>query len=258
MTHEHLFADWLKQYIPRELTEHRARTAFVGLHRDEISTKRHTGDPHSQRLRCVCRECNNGWMSELQQAAKPCLVPMLEGKPIALHRRAQTVLAAWIAMTVMVAEHRNLELVAVPQSDRTYLLENLRPPSHWRIWIGRHKRIDAAMFTHNVLSFANPGEKIQISARPTDREPNTQTTTICLGKYLIIHVMSSVPAWNIVRRWKLPAPRDGASAVLQIWPIRPGPVKWPPAVSLTDIAIDLLANEFIDKATDLVRQTAQS
>jgi hypothetical protein len=50
-------------------------------------------------------------MSELQEDAKPFLVPMLKGERITLHRRAQTILASWIGMTVIVAEHVDQENV---------------------------------------------------------------------------------------------------------------------------------------------------
>lgn len=64
-----------------------------------------SGEPQSGRLRVVCASCNNGWMSDLQQEAKPHLLPLIKGETYLLHRNAQKTLAAWIAMFAMVAEH---------------------------------------------------------------------------------------------------------------------------------------------------------
>lgn len=111
LTKEHMWADWLRAYIPRAATEHHTQSKVVYLEKDETSLHRRTGDPHSRRIRCVCLSCNNGWMSELQEDAKPFLVPMLKGERITLHRRAQTILASWIGMTVIVAEHVDQENV---------------------------------------------------------------------------------------------------------------------------------------------------
>src|SRR5256884_280586 len=70
----------------------------------EIKITKKAGDPQSGRIRCVCAPCNNGWMSVRQSETKPILIPLLRGESFSLHRRAQTTLAAWIAMFTMVAE----------------------------------------------------------------------------------------------------------------------------------------------------------
>lgn len=65
-------------------------------------TSRHVaGDPKSLRVKCVCVECNTGWMKRIQDAAKPIVVPLLQGDAIALTEAQQKILASWIAMAVM-------------------------------------------------------------------------------------------------------------------------------------------------------------
>jgi hypothetical protein len=82
-------------------------------------------------------------MSQLQERAKPYLVPMLRGDSIELHRNGQTAIAAWVAMMVMVAENMYPEtsMVAVSAKDRRWLYSKYQPPSsRWRVWIGQHAR----------------------------------------------------------------------------------------------------------------------
>jgi hypothetical protein len=143
LTREHMWADWLRDYIPRERIEH--YTAFKTFVPDkaEQTLKRRTGDPHSTRIKCVCRKCNNEWMGKLQENAKPYLVPMLEGKNISLFRNGQNAIAAWATMMVMVSEYleKDQGMVAIPSADRHWLYKQHRPPSsRWRIWIGQHRR----------------------------------------------------------------------------------------------------------------------
>jgi hypothetical protein len=252
LSHEHIWPDWLRNYIPRTMNEHRTMSAEVYLYKEETSLQRRTGDPHSRRIYCVCGSCNSGWMSRLQEQARPFLVPMLTGEKTSFHRRGQTTLASWIAMTIMVAEHVDRKMVGIPSSDRVWLREHQKVPSHWRIWIGRHHREQHPMFTHRVLPFA-PKEKNEGLPRPFSSNPNTQTSTICLGEHLLIHVMSSIVARGIIRRWKLPAAVN--AGLIQIWPIKNSPVFWPPETVLADAGIDFMADDFFKKAAAVARDT---
>jgi hypothetical protein len=255
LTKEHMWADWLRNYIPRERQEHRVGSTNISLaqHEDSVQDRieRRSGDPHSRRIRCVCRECNNGWMSQLQEAAKPFLVPMLTGQKVALYESGKTTLASWAAMFVMVAEQVDQTKVAISAVERQWLREKRRPSSYWRIWIGQHRREAHPLFVHNVLPFASK-EEVERPPRGPVAETNTQTSTICLGQHLLIHVMSSQIAWSIIRRWKLPAQIEPVMS--QIWPVRAGAVKWPPPAALTDDDIHLLAQQFFTVATNLARE----
>jgi hypothetical protein len=256
VTKEHMWADWLRNFIPRELAGHATSFEKIHLRRSEKEFHRRTGDPHSRRIKCVCRPCNNEWMSELQEKAKPYLIPMLSGHEIKLRRNGQTAVASWVTMMVMVAEHLNAESVAIGPSERRRFKDNHMPPSHWRIWIGRHEAASHPLFTHNILSFATE-EEIKRLGIEGAIPANTQTSTILLGKHLLIHVMSSPVARSIIRRWRLPIAL--APSLTQIWPVVSGQVIWPPRDGiLLDSAIDLLAQEFASKAGLLAQEIAFS
>lgn len=159
LSKEHIFADWLRDYIPRQMLEHKTRKAHVHpLKGTQASVERRTGDPHSRRIRCVCQTCNNEWMSRLQEQARPFLVPMLIGETTSLHRRSQTTLAAWITVMVMVSEFVDRDMVAVSQAERAFVHERQKAPNHWRIWIGAHerKKFPFIRTTSNSSSKRNP------------------------------------------------------------------------------------------------------
>ena len=49
-----------------------------------------------------CSTCNNGWMSDLERATKPILVPLINGEASSLTAGDQVTIALWLAKTAMV------------------------------------------------------------------------------------------------------------------------------------------------------------
>jgi hypothetical protein len=61
--------------------------------------------PFSMTVKEFCRPCNNGWMSQLENAAKPHLLPLVSGSDCRLSPAAQRVLAAWCFKTACVYDY---------------------------------------------------------------------------------------------------------------------------------------------------------
>jgi hypothetical protein len=57
------------------------------------------------KARLVCRTCNNGWMSRLENNVRPVLTPMLQGGSALLRRRERHRLALWGVKMSMLVEH---------------------------------------------------------------------------------------------------------------------------------------------------------
>ncbi len=252
LTKEHIWADWLRAYIPRIMLQHRIRSTLVFPDRFEESLKRQTGDPHSRRVRRVCGSCNNGWMSSLQVKARRFLVPMLKGDDTSFYKNGQTSLAAWVAMSVMVAEFLEPDKVAITAEERAWFMKNHRTPSHWRIWIGRYERsYSVCRWFHRVVPLAK-NESEGLTDDFSVPIPNTQTSTILLGEYLVIHVMSSPIGRGIVKRWShLP---HIAPMMRQIWPVRDRVVGWPPPGVLSDADVEAMAEHFFSASDTVVRR----
>lgn len=249
-----MYADWLRAYIPRSLTHHTIESTTTRLRAVDVKTQRRPGDPHSRRIRCVCGDCNSGWMSRLQEEVRPYLVPLLIGDSTKLRTRGQTKLAAWAAMTAMSGEFLEKESVAVSARDRKLLRQNGQPPEHWRIWIGQHQRKSHPLWSHNAIALTK--EKIE---RPTEIVPgghNTQSTTICLGKHLVVHIISSQVGRRLIRKWRFRS--DVEAKLEQIWPVRRLVISWPPPSPLLDDDIHYIANQLHDNASTLIRKMAEA
>jgi hypothetical protein len=94
------------------------------------------GDFRSRKLRVVCQACNNGWMSDVQNKAKPILIPFLTGEWPQLTYAQQVVLATWAIVFNMVYERGGPpENYAISQEDRDHVRNHQTPPSNWHVAI---------------------------------------------------------------------------------------------------------------------------
>jgi hypothetical protein len=252
LTKEHLYASWLRPYILSRVDRHGINFDVVSPGSASHKIEMRSGDTHARKIRRVCgggkSRCNNGWMSQLQEETKPILLPLITGQKATLSRKDQKALSAWAAMTAMTGEFLgdNEEFVAVPQTQRDYLRIKKRPPRGWRIWIGRYSwTVGVERWTHHVMCLAENGYR----GPPGDisRPPNTQTTTICVGDELFIHIMSSSvdSGQSLVSRWNFPP--SIAPAFLQIFPAAAEKIIWPPPRTITPVELKYVANTFFER-----------
>lgn len=250
LTREHAFADWLRPYLRSAQPEH-----YFGDH-DVLpsggtasSIKKWSGDPHSRRLRVVCRTCNEGWMSKLQQAAKPYLLPLVEGRSCVLGETAQSILAAWGAMSVMVSEHfARPSKRAISKEERQHLWLHGTPPETFKIWIGHYARLYwRGRWFYTSAGIADSEAELTKSSTDGMPIPNTQTTTYIIGQ-LYFHVLSS-PVTVLVKNTEL-----DPQYFVRIFPPGRGNsmVAWPPP-SLSDSAAYAVAHAIFSELDRISR-----
>ena len=105
---EHSWPDWMGKHFPRgdhdksvvhwePIETHRSRLpAAVIFHGHPVTTK----------IKAVCKRCNNGWMSVLEQDAISFTESMLFGRRILMDAVAQKTLARCVTLKMMVWEQR--------------------------------------------------------------------------------------------------------------------------------------------------------
>lgn len=144
LTKEHIWADWLKKYIPKDMPNYTAHRQMLwrGGRKTDRQVRLVGGDIRSMRVKCVCNSkthakstprregCNDGRMGKLQEAAKPIVIPLIEGKSIALTARSQQILAGWIAIDLLFAQRHMIRrylvstLSKLSATDRGMLTSN--------------------------------------------------------------------------------------------------------------------------------------
>jgi hypothetical protein len=97
----------------------------------------------------VCRECNNGWMSRLEDRCKPLIVHMSAGTPITLTRDDAVALATWAAKTTMMLDYAGARPSPYYKvSECAYLKNYLTPPPGTTIWLASVSRCSYEVYSN--------------------------------------------------------------------------------------------------------------
>lgn len=107
--------------------------------------RRYSKDAYSVTVGVVCERCNNGWMSALEERAKPYLETMLRGRGRELHEGGLRTLAAWALKTSMMVEHMHgAKRHIIPRDEYAQLYEDGEPSERVRIWMATYEGTNAA------------------------------------------------------------------------------------------------------------------
>ena len=239
---EHIWGEWLKQYVRSNINSHRLREDEIGkpgtLSKVRITPR--TGEPLLTKLKIVCKACNSGWMSRIQNVAKPFLLPLIQGRRTTFGLAAQRAITAWCTMATMTGDYlsRDSTAIAISQGERDWFRDSGIPPENWKIWIG-HYAGSKGRWSHFVVPILDANS---ISDIKNDgfAQPNTQTTTFVIGN-LFVHIISGDA--DTVSRWVWPSGSPLTIKLVQITPTRESIVVWPPQ-SLTDFELDSISTAF--------------
>lgn len=116
LTKEHIWSDWLDSILPRadsSRSEARRTTMaekVVGGRPTYLPTSNSNrvrqGAVHSTTSRTVCKRCNNGWMKEIVDRAKPVATEVIQLRQTALLPEAQTRLATWLVLSAVMRDQK--------------------------------------------------------------------------------------------------------------------------------------------------------
>lgn len=226
MSREHLWPQWSRQFIPRQSADPARANHSTNLQWQERGAKvtavwqrgllARAGDPIDQRLKVVCKRCNESWMSQIQVQAKPVLSPLIQGHwSHVLDGRMQHTLAVWAAMFTMVLECADRKTMAISQEERSKFFTKRELPRNWRVWIGRNSGF-RSQFWHRGIALAT-----EISAHKM-RECNIQVSTFTFGS-IIFQTLSSRFSGADSRLDALLDyyDREGVNVhLMPIWPVR--------------------------------------
>ncbi|MEL6960238.1 MAG: hypothetical protein AAGL89_14925 [Pseudomonadota bacterium] len=184
MSKEHFWPRWMHELMPdpktASFTEQRIQ---IENNRESEPRKTRTrqGGTKNKTLRVVCKDCNSGWMSELENEAKPILTPLILGDPIFLDDYHQSVLAKWITMKFMVVEHSYDNDHITLKSDRSIFFQSQTIPDYIRIRVAAHSDAfwSRAFQRHSATISTTPIAPFN----PTGR--NTQTIAFGSGKLFV-------------------------------------------------------------------------
>ncbi len=83
LTREHVIPDWIQEIIPKEDDHRHLFTTFLKIplvRRARLKTSHlRQGHPISRKVRVVCKRCNSGWLSILEDELKPRIKALVLG-----------------------------------------------------------------------------------------------------------------------------------------------------------------------------------
>jgi hypothetical protein len=222
LTKEHFWPDWAGELLGTTNTVNRmeelwARSPLSGGRL--LARKERPGPTHKKKIRKVCRTCNNGWMSALEDDCKPILTPLILDQSYVMDARSQRLLARWIMLKVFIGEWNDPENVVSTPEMRENFKNSAKMPPNLSIWIaqcGKDGWEAAYVRNSHTISLA-PIEKAK---RPVGR--NIQCVTFGIGGLLIHarHIMIDGVGIDINRVEE--------RLIFPLWPCLGAPINWPP------------------------------
>ena len=135
VTKEHLVPRWVTGILKRDP---RGFPRLMMIQRTTGSGRSHEwsgGDDINATAKCVCRQCNHGWMANLEESALPLLQKMMMGRIVRLDTHGQSLVAKWLALRALVFRYF-AEPIAEPEREwLDYFYEHQLPPPTCYQWI---------------------------------------------------------------------------------------------------------------------------
>ena len=229
LTREHVVPDWLTAILPEQAEWRGHDRAVVVPSADGQSRTVHL--PHREvrerfnamTVKAVCRACNSGWMSELENQAKPAITAMVRGDPRRLGVRDTAAVARWAIKTAIVGHLTGAE-VADLASVAAVIKDSPGPPAGTWVWGGPVESDDWALRIETPTALiAEAGEELTIADAC-----NTLMATLGLGR-LLLHVL-------VITRPSLRYPdlHEAFPSMVKLWPPTEASITvWPPGPALS-------------------------
>jgi hypothetical protein len=222
MSEEHLLADWMFRAVQARRRP-RPRINLIRQNRESGEFEDYYGSRLDTAEVC-CGVCNNGWMSQLDNAASRALKPLVRGRrPVLLGPDEQTEVSAWCVKTVTV---NDLPLTGGRSVLRAYapgLRREKRAPDFLEVWHGPPSMVLSDSFRSiGVL----PHDGTMLLGRP----PDTQTVPLHAWSLMLGYADLLV---RPVFRW---IPLDPPLGYQRLWPVEQSTVEIAPRSAPTSTA----------------------
>jgi hypothetical protein len=236
---EHFWPEWMHDLLPqlpdprhnRELHEYHPK---VGRSKSGVNDR--PGGLQTIKIRVVCDACNNGWMNRIEREARPFLTQLINGAQISLNAVEMAVVARWIAVKCIVAEHATPNYELTPRADRVVLREHGVLPEYFRVYLINHKVAHGIGYVRHSLGLSLDGPPSDPPAWGTPK--NVQTISFFLGRILVHLNAARIDNYSIESRYLLPQIWNEC----RIWPFQRPRMTWPRRPLLDDNGVTVVAS----------------
>jgi hypothetical protein len=145
LTLEHVLPLWLGTLFPAGRVSHQHKT-------EEEVLRTHISKELDAKVRRVCRQCNTGWMHELEQATRPVLSPLILGRGRMLVPTEQEILSVWAVKTALMCEFLHPSTRGASREHFQTIYRALKPPDTANVWLAAYDGRKEIDYNHRRLS----------------------------------------------------------------------------------------------------------
>ncbi len=228
LTREHIWPNWIARLWASEKDWSPGRVNYESGEHYEWKAK-----SMEAVAKVVCKQCNEGWMHDLESRAAPILKPLIlnTAKPHDLSVRDLSILAAWGTLRSMVFAATLPEPEARFHTRDEYrrFATSLVPPTKAYMWLATFPR-------------GKPGAGHGVHTRIAKDGALAIAQVNCIIGQIAFQVMQ----WRSGRKpFSLPLSSGWHNATLQVWPLAGRTVSWPPPVLLDVELVNMLCGRFL-------------
>ncbi len=245
LTKEHVWPAWLAK-----ATQAQAKMArhvnWAEVQDDVHERSPFTAPPFHATVRRVCATCNHGWMNDLENQAKPALLPMLEGRGRTLYPATRKTLALWAWKTVMMFEFASSDSPrAIPDEHYRWLYERREVLPHFHVWLAPYAGT-RFMTYHRRAALGLRIPDVPWTADYPDGS-NMYGATLGVGQLAIQLMTSTLRGLGLTHARQFP--------VYRIWPAEGG-MTFYPRPALTDEGMLAFGESFETPTRPVTRHVA--
>jgi hypothetical protein len=169
------------------------------------------------RVRRVCRACNNGWMSDLEQQVIPLLQPLMADQTVVLNPAMLATLSTWACKTAMMLEYAFPKYQSSTAEEMSHVRAYGEPSPQAHVWLIRHGGEVGHLGCRSIGMGIRHRRDLDLG--PPDRA-NAHWTLLVLGHAALAISTSSVDGFVVRPIW-----RDRRNA-RRIWPPPVRAISW--------------------------------
>lgn len=244
---EDVLARWIVREFPRSTWSVERKFFYAPYRPQDVQTQRYTRRNKLLVSKKVCENCNNNWMSKLEDRAKIILAPMIHGQTTVLPEQSQLVIAQWLVKTIMAYEflggtERGPKFFS--QTERHAFMQSLSIPDGILVFLASYRGGTHHILTRETrLDFVVAGREINSPLRKGD-EVKGYAVTVTI-KHLTLQLVSLRQPEDSALNATVFISGGWSDAELPIWPITSS-FTWPPAFDFDDDGLELFVTRWRD------------
>ncbi len=235
VTAEHIVSKWIAPVLaddPRESLDPDKHIFFS--RRGGIESQREWNQAGVEfTAKCVCRDCNNGWMENIERRARPFIEPMIRGQEVTIPAEGQEAIAQWLTLKAIVDRYAQSPTYPVANNILQHFYTHHTPPRHWFIVLAAYD----GSWPVRVATDVYDSLRLMGTRVPFYKTTNRRSLFTISIAYFVGQVFGPEKSLDLAM--------SSHESAFVIWPppssiaIDP-PIHWPPPNILGDEALDVI------------------